>query len=176
MCFCSESPFLRTVLFCFLKSNGWKYRRYESCCSCFRPWTDSSNISLLSTQKAGDITLQTAAFIQFVNCCAPVHFNIWFSTLSLHNEEPNDLYCPPNIIRVIKSGKIRWAGHVARMGRWEAYTGFWWGNLKERDHLGITGVNGIIILRWIFRKCDGGLWTGSSWLRIGTGGWHLWLQ
>jgi len=34
----------------------------------------------------------------------------------LHNEEPNDLYCSPNIVRVIKSIRMRWAGHVARMG------------------------------------------------------------
>ena len=34
----------------------------------------------------------------------------------LHNEELNDLYCSPNIFRVIKSRRIRWAGHVARLG------------------------------------------------------------
>jgi len=34
----------------------------------------------------------------------------------LHNEELNDLYCPPNIVRVIKSRRMRWTGHVARMG------------------------------------------------------------
>ena len=34
----------------------------------------------------------------------------------LHNEELNDLYCSPNIVRVIKSTRMRWAGHVARMG------------------------------------------------------------
>jgi len=50
----------------------------------------------------------------------------------LHNEELNDLYCSPNIVRLIKS-RMRWAGHVARMGRGEVYTGFWWGNLRERD-------------------------------------------
>ena len=34
----------------------------------------------------------------------------------LHNEELNDLYCSPNIVRAIKSIRMRWAGHVARMG------------------------------------------------------------
>jgi hypothetical protein len=34
----------------------------------------------------------------------------------LHNEELNDLYCSSNIFRVIKSRRMRWAGHVARMG------------------------------------------------------------
>jgi hypothetical protein len=44
------------------------------------------------------------------------------------------------------------------------------GNLRERDHLGDPGVGGRIILRWICRKLYLGAWTGSSWLRIGTGG------
>jgi hypothetical protein len=34
----------------------------------------------------------------------------------LHNEEPNDLYCSPNIVWMIKWRRMRWAGHVARMG------------------------------------------------------------
>ena len=90
-----------------------------------------------------------------------------------HNEL-NDLYSSPNIVLVIKLRRIRWAGHVARMGgRGEAYTGFLWGNLKERDHLGDPGVDERIILRWIFRKWDVGVWTGSSWLRIGTSGGQL---
>ena len=42
-------------------------------------------------------------------------------------------------------------------GRTEAYTGFWWGNLKERDHFGDPGIDGRIILRCIFRKWDGGM-------------------
>jgi len=62
--------------------------------------------------------------------------------------------------------------HVARVGR-EAYTGFWRGNLRERDNLEDQGVDGRIILSWIFRKWDVGVWTGSRWLRIGTGGGHL---
>ena len=68
---------------------------------------------------------------------------------------------------------MRWAGHVARMGGGEAYTGFWWGNLKEREHLGDPGLDGWIILRWIFRKWDVGICTGSIWLRIGTDGGNL---
>ena len=35
------------------------------------------------------------------------------------------------------------------------------------------GVDGRVILRWVFREWDVGVWTGSSWLRIGTGGGHL---
>jgi len=57
--------------------------------------------------------------------------------------------------------------------RGEAYTGFWWGNLREIYHLGDPGIVGRIILRWIFRKWDVGVWTGSSGLRIETGGGHL---
>jgi hypothetical protein len=59
------------------------------------------------------------------------------------------------------------------MGRGEAYTGFWWGNLCERDHLGDPSLVERIILRWIFRKWYLGAWTESSWLRIGTGGGHF---
>ena len=53
------------------------------------------------------------------------------------------------------------------------YIGFWWGNLRERDLLGDPSVDGRIILRWIFRNRNVGVWTGLSWLSIGTGGGHL---
>jgi len=91
----------------------------------------------------------------------------------LDNEELNGLYCSPNIVRVIKSIRMRWTGHVARMGRGEAFTGFWWGKLRERGHLGDPSVDGKIILRWVFKKLDVVVCTESSWLRIGTGGGHL---
>jgi hypothetical protein len=58
-------------------------------------------------------------------------------------------------------------------GTGEVCTGFRWGNLRERDHLVDPGEDGRIILKWIFRKWGVGVWTGSSWLRIGTGGGHL---
>jgi hypothetical protein len=46
---------------------------------------------------------------------------------------------------------------------------FCWGHLREGDHMGDPGVNGRIILKWIFKKWDGA-WTGLSWLRIGADG------
>jgi len=47
------------------------------------------------------------------------------------------------------------------------------GNLRERDHLADPSIDGRIIPRWIFGKCHVGVWTGSSWLRIGTDGRQL---
>ena len=71
----------------------------------------------------------------------------------LHNEELNDLYCSPNIVRVIKSRRMRWAGHVARMGESRGvYSVF----VRERDHLEDPSVDGRIILRWNFKKLDWG--------------------
>jgi hypothetical protein len=55
----------------------------------------------------------------------------------------------------------------------EESMGFWWGNLRERGHWGDTGINGRIILGWIFRKWGVGVWTGLGWLRIETGGGQL---
>jgi len=91
----------------------------------------------------------------------------------LHNEELNDLYCSPNIVRVIKSRRMRWVGHVARMRRGEWVYRVLVGKPEGKKHLADPCVDGRIILRWIFRKWDVGVWTGSSWLRIGTGDGHL---
>ena len=52
----------------------------------------------------------------------------------LHNEELSDLYSSPNIVQVIKSRRMRWAGHVVRMGEERGCIGSWWGNRRERDH------------------------------------------
>jgi hypothetical protein len=91
----------------------------------------------------------------------------------LHNEELNDLYSLPNIVRAVKSKRIRWAGHVARMGEERGVHRVLEGNVRERGHLGDPDVDGKIILRWIFRNLEGAVGTGRSWLRIGTGGGHL---
>jgi len=58
-------------------------------------------------------------------------------------------------------------------GRGEVCTGFWWGNRRERDLWADPSADGRIVLRWIFKKWDVGVWTGSSWSRIGTVGGRL---
>ena len=101
-------------------------------------------------------------FIQPITCiskCTHTHTYMYNISTCSSNNDPN---CSPNIVRVMKSRRKSWAGHVARMGRGEVYSEFWWGKLKKRDHLEDPGVNGRIILRWIFRKWDVGVWTVSS--------------
>ena len=69
--------------------------------------------------------------------------------------------------------RMRWAGHVARMGEERGCIGSWWGNRREGDHWGDLGIEGWIILGWISRRWDVGIWTGLGWPRIETGGGHL---
>ena len=91
----------------------------------------------------------------------------------LHNEELNDLYCSHNIVRVIKSRRMRWAGHVARMGEERGVYRVLVGKPEERRPLGDLGVEGWIILGRISRRWDVGIWTGLGWPRIETGGGRL---
>ena len=58
------------------------------------------------------------------------------------NEELSDLYSSPNIVRVIKSRRMRLAGHVARMGVERGVYRVFVGKLEERDHWGVLGVDG----------------------------------
>jgi hypothetical protein len=80
------------------------------------------------------------------------------------NGELHNLYPSPSIIRMIKSRRIRWAGHVARMGE------------KRNAYRILMGMpegkrpGGWTILKWILERQDAVVWIGLIWLRIGTSG------
>jgi hypothetical protein len=82
----------------------------------------------------------------------------------LHKKELNDLYSSRKIVLVIKLRRMKWA--CMRESR-----GVYWvlvGKPEGRDHLGDPGIDGRIILIWIFRKWDVGAWSGLIWLRLTT--------
>ena len=87
----------------------------------------------------------------------------------LHKEELCDLYCSPNIIWVIKLRRMRWAGHVARLRERRGVYRVLVGVLRERDNLEDLSVEGRVILKWVFKRWDGEIWSELLWLRIGTG-------
>jgi len=88
----------------------------------------------------------------------------------LYNEELNDLYSLPNIVRVIKWRRMRWAGHVARMGEERKVYRVFVGKPEEGEHWGDLGVDVWIILGWISRRWDVVIWTGLGWPKIETVG------
>ena len=75
-------------------------------------------------------------------------------------------------MRVVISRRTRWVGHVAHMGGRGVHRVLV-RKPKGKNHWGDPDVDGRIILRWIFRKWEGVVGTGWSWLRIGRGGGHL---
>jgi hypothetical protein len=75
----------------------------------------------------------------------------------LHNGELHNLYSSPDIIRQVKSRRMRWAGHVARMGEGrEKCTGFWWESPKEGDHSEDQGIDGRMGLKMEVREIGWG--------------------
>jgi hypothetical protein len=70
----------------------------------------------------------------------------------LHNDELHNLYFSPNIIRMMKSRRMRWAGHVARMGEGRGVYRVLVGRPEGKGPLGNLGVSGRITLRWTLGK------------------------
>jgi len=73
----------------------------------------------------------------------------------LHNEELRDLYSLPNFVRVVKSRRLRWAGHVTRMGEGRGVHRVLVGKPEGKRPLGRPRRRWRIILRWIFGKWNG---------------------
>jgi hypothetical protein len=65
----------------------------------------------------------------------------------LHNEELHNLYSSPNLIRMFKSRRMRWAGHVAQTGRKGMHIGYWWESQQKGDHYEDQDVGGWTILK-----------------------------
>jgi hypothetical protein len=74
----------------------------------------------------------------------------------LHSEKLNDLYFVPNIVRVIKSRRMRWVGHLAHMVERRGIHRILMGKPEVKDHFADSGIDGRIILRWILGKWDMG--------------------
>jgi len=92
----------------------------------------------------------------------------------IHNEQLYNLYYSPNIIRVIKT-RMRWAGHVARMGRGELHTGFWWRNFyKEATCETWRGWAYTIRMNLPIGGYE--LWPGFICFGTGTGSGRLWMR
>ena len=88
----------------------------------------------------------------------------------LHNEELNDLYCSPNFVRVIKLRRMRWAGHAARMGERRGIYRVFVGKPEGKRPLGRLKRRMENDIKMDLREVGCGVWSGSSWIRIETGG------
>jgi len=91
----------------------------------------------------------------------------------LHNEELKDLYRSPNIVRVIKSRRMRWMGHVACMEERRGAYRVWVGKSEGTRPLGRTRHRWDDNIKMDLHEVECGACTGSSWLRIGIDGGHL---
>jgi hypothetical protein len=89
---------------------------------------------------------------------------------TLYNEELNDLYSSPNVIRVIQLRRMRWARHVARMGEKRGAYRILVGRTEGRRPLGRPRRRWEDNIKMDLQEVDGAAWTGLSRLRIETGG------
>jgi hypothetical protein len=87
----------------------------------------------------------------------------------LPNGELHNLYLPPNIIRQIKSGRMRWAGHVAPTGEDRIVYKVLVGKAEGKRPLGRPRRRWEEGIKWVLRRLAGRVWSGFTWFRIGTG-------
>jgi hypothetical protein len=90
-----------------------------------------------------------------------------------HIEELNNLCSSPNIIRQIKSRRMRWAGMWQVYERRGKCARVWWKSPNERDHSEDQGIDGRRVSEWILGRLAVRVWSGFRWLSIGTGGGFL---
>jgi hypothetical protein len=88
----------------------------------------------------------------------------------LHNGELHNLYSSPDIIGQIKSRRMRWAGRVARMGEWRNVYRVLVGKPEGKSALERPRRRWEDGIKIDLREIGSGVWSGSTWLRIGTGG------
>jgi hypothetical protein len=86
----------------------------------------------------------------------------------LHSGELHNLYSSPDIIRQIKSRRMRWVEHVASMGLGRNMYRVWWESPKEKDHSKDNGMDGRMGSKWTLGRLGRG--GGFNWLRIGIVG------
>jgi hypothetical protein len=105
--------------------------------------------------------------------------NLILQSCSLTKEESGKTviifnHCTANCCAGDKIEKNVMGGACSEDGGGERHVqDFWWRNLRERDNWEDPGLDGMIIIRWMFRKWDVGVWTGLGWVRVETGGEHL---
>jgi hypothetical protein len=91
----------------------------------------------------------------------------------LHNEELSDMYSLPNIVRVVKSRRMRWAGHVARMGQGRGVYRVLVGKPEGKKPLRRPRRRWEDNIKMDLQEVGWAAWTGFIWLRLGTRGGHL---
>jgi hypothetical protein len=123
--------------------------------------------------------------------CASSHIGLSF-TLAVNNQDLlaalcevwsrtrgiliSQLYSSPNIVRVVKSRRLRWAGHVACMGQGRGVYRVLVGKPKVRAHWEDLGVGGRITLSWTSGRQGSMGRTGFGWLGIGPSRGLLWTR
>jgi hypothetical protein len=115
-------------------------------------------------------------FILLRRVFGPMRDEVTREWRKLHNEELNYLYSLPNTVRVVKSRRMRWAGHVARMGEDRFVHRVLVGKPEGKRPLGRPRRRWEDNIKMDLQEFGGIVRTGWSWLRTGTGGGHSWVR